>query len=58
MKTQVYKIRKGRKTETVRATSMKAINKYCNENGYNNWSMAGMMSRLETLSSKGLKVVA
>ena len=58
MNTQVYEIKKGRKWETVRATSMQAINTYCKDNGYNDWRMCGMMSRSEMIANKNLKVVA
>ena len=58
MKTQVYEIKKGRKTETVRATSIKAVSDFCKENNYSNWRMVGMMSRSEMILSKNLRVVA
>jgi len=58
MKTQIYQIKKDRKWETVRATSMKAISNYCKDNYYSDWRMVGMMSRTEMISNKDLKIVA
>lgn len=56
--TQVYEIKKSRKWEKVRATSMKAISSFCKENGFKDWRMVGMMSRGEMVESKNLEVVA
>jgi len=58
MTTQTYQIKKNRKWETVKATSMKAISDYCKENDYSDWRMLGMVSRSEMISNKDLKVVA
>ena len=58
METQVYEIKKNRKWETVRATSMKAINDYCENNGYTDFRMAGMFSISETKLNKNLTIVA
>ena len=45
------------KTKKVMAPSMKAVNTYCNENGYINWVMIGMQSRAEMANNKNLEVV-
>lgn len=56
--TSVFNIKKGRKWQMVRATSILALNKYCKENGFSDWQMVGMMSRAEMEESKKLPVVA
>jgi len=56
--TKVFEIKIGRNWEKVRATSMKALNDWAKENGVKDWRMVGMMSRLETIESQKLKVVA
>ena len=56
--TKVFEIKIGRNWEKVRATSMKALNDWGKENGVKDWRMVGMMSRLETIESQKLKVVA
>ena len=54
----VYEIKKGNRWIMVRATSMKALDTYCKNNGYSFWRMCSMMSRVETVASKSLKIVA
>lgn len=39
-----FEIKKGRKWTMVQASSMKAINEYCKNNGYSDWRMVGMQS--------------
>jgi len=61
-KTKVMKffnIKKGRKSETVQCESMSKLNQYCNENGYTNWQMLGMMSISELeYNKKNCRVIA
>ena len=56
--TAVYEIKKGRKWTKVRATSMNAIDTYCDENGYSDWRMVGMQSRAEIAENENLEIVA
>ena len=42
-----FEIKKGRKKEVVKATGIKALNDYCEKNGYSDWQHLGMMSRSE-----------
>lgn len=54
----VFEIKKGRKWEQVRATSIMALDTWCEENNIKDWRMVGMMSRAEQLASENLDVVA
>ena len=45
------------KTKKVMAPSMKAVNDYCNDNGYIYWIAIGMQSRSEMANNKNLEVV-
>lgn len=54
---QVYQIKKGRKWQKVQSPSMRALNAYCNENGFSDWRIVGMMSRSEMIAAKSLPVV-
>lgn len=56
--TKVFEIKKGRTWSKVRATSMTAVNQYAKENGFTDWRMVGMMSRIEMIESQNLTVVA
>lgn len=56
--TKVFEIKIGRNWEKVRATSMMALNNWGKENGVKDWRMVGMMSRVETIESQKLRVVA
>ena len=47
-----FEIKKGRKWTMVMASGMSAINNYCEENGYSDWRMVGMMSRSELAIAK------
>jgi hypothetical protein len=42
--TKFFNIKKGRKTTTVQASSFKAIDDYCKQNGYSFWVLVGMQS--------------
>lgn len=56
--TNIYEIKMNRKWSKVRATSMIALNKWCEEMGIKEWRMCGMMSSYELLESKEITVVA
>jgi hypothetical protein len=56
--TNVYEIKVNRKWSQVRATSMKALNDWCEAMNIKDWRMVGMMSIAETAESKNLTVVA
>jgi hypothetical protein len=58
IKTAVYEVKINRKWSKVRATSMKALNDWADQNGATEWVMVGMMSIIETAASQNLKVVA
>ena len=47
-----YEIKKGRKRETVQATSIQVVSQYCKNNNYNDWRMCGMMSTSELKEKK------
>jgi len=56
---QVYEIKIKRNWKRVRATSMKALSDWTKNNDeVKDWRMVGMMSRIETIESKSLQVVA
>jgi hypothetical protein len=39
-----FEIKKGRKWTMVQASSIKALNQFCKDNGYSDWRMLGMQS--------------
>lgn len=57
-KYQVYDIKKGRKWQRVRASSMIALNNWAMANGYTYWVLVGMQSREELANNKNLPFVA
>ncbi len=42
-----YEIKKGRKWYPAKSESMQTVNNYCKENGYSDWRVLGMVSRIE-----------
>ena len=54
----VYEIKINGKWAKVRATSMMALNTYCESLGIKAWRMVGMMSIAEMRESQSLEVVA
>jgi hypothetical protein len=56
--TKVFEIKIGKTWKKVRATSMKALSDWTKENNVKDWRMVGMMSRIETIESQALEVVA
>ena len=58
MSLALFEIKIGRNWERVRATSMMALNNWGKENGVKDWRMVGMISRIEIIESKKLRVVA
>lgn len=54
---QVYEIKKAGKWEKVRAKSIYILVTYCKENGYNDWRMLGMQSRIELFENKKIKII-
>jgi hypothetical protein len=57
-KTNIYEVKINRKWSKVRATSMIALNKWCETMGIKEWRMCGMISITELQESKELIVVA
>lgn len=57
-RTNVYEIKINRKWSKVRATSMMALDTYCQSIGIKEWRVVGMMSIAEMNESKNLTVVA
>lgn len=58
MNTAIYEIKINRKWSKVRATSMIALNNWCNTMNIKQWRMCGMMSISELQESQSLIVVA
>ena len=58
MSLALFEIKIERNWERVRATSMMALNNWGKENGVKDWRMVGMISRIEIIESKKLRVVA
>lgn len=58
LSTKVFEIKVGNKWTKVRATSMKAINDWCEANNVSDWRMVGMQSMSEMLKNNELKIVA
>lgn len=56
--TAVFEVKVSGKWSKVRATSIKALDTWCMENGIAKWRMMGMMSIAETLASKSINTVA
>jgi hypothetical protein len=54
----VYEIKVNRKWSKVRATSMVALNNWCQEMGIKEWRMVGMQSIEEMAQNKNLTVIA
>jgi len=58
IRTEVYEIKVSGKWSKVRATSMIALNKWCEEMGIKGWRSVGMMSIGQSKDSQSLTVVA
>lgn len=58
MNTAIYEIKINRKWSKVRATSMIALNNWCNTMNIKQWRTCGMMSISELQESQSLIVVA
>lgn len=57
IKTNVYEIKVNRKWSQVRATSMLALNTWCESMGIKEWRSAGMMSFADLAKSRELIIV-
>ena len=53
----VFEIKINRKWSKVRATSIKALSSWADENNVSDWRMVGMMSRSEIIESQKLLIV-
>lgn len=53
----VYSIKKGKSWTRVKATSMKALNNFCNENGFTDWRTEGMRSLSQMKQDENLQII-